>query len=99
MVSLISQILGLKSYFMFREFEAVTEIQPLPIKIDYNYYLENKEFFKLMSEDRDVLKEEIEKYLNEEIHLEYFVEDYKKLKVSKKEIGRASCRERVSSPV
>lgn len=78
MVSLISQILGLKSYFMFREFEAVTEIQPLPIKIDYNYYLENKEFFKLMSEDRDVLKEEIEKYLSEEIHLEYFVEDYKK---------------------
>ena len=44
MVSLMAQILGIKSYFMFREFEDVTEIPPLPIKIDYNYYQKIKSF-------------------------------------------------------
>ena len=69
MVSLMAQILGIKSYFMFREFEDVTEIPPLPIKIDYNYYLENKEFFNCISNNEKVEKERVEKYLNEKLEL------------------------------
>lgn len=77
MVSLMAQILGIKSYFMFREFEDVTEIPPLPIKIDYNYYLENKEFFNIFSKDEKVEKESIEKYLMEKLELGYFIEEIK----------------------
>lgn len=78
MVSLMAQILGIKSYFMFREFEDVTEIQPLPIKLDYNYYLENKEFFNKIASPTLIEKEKVEEYLNQEIELSYFVEEIKK---------------------
>ena len=77
MVSLMAQILGIKSYFMFREFEDVTEIPPLPIKIDYNYYLENKEFFNTISNNERLEKEKVEKYLNENLELSYFLEEIK----------------------
>lgn len=77
MVSLMAQILGVKSYFMFREFEDVTEIPPLPIKIDYNYYLENKEFFNILSKGRKVEKTTVEKYLIEKLELSYFIEEIK----------------------
>ena len=60
----MAQILGIKSYFMFREFEDVTEIPPLPIKIDYNYYLENKEFFNTISNNERLEKEKVEKLEN-----------------------------------
>ena len=75
MVSLMAQILGIKSYFMFREFEDVTEIPPLPIKIDYNYYLENKEFFNKIASSKPVEKTKVEEYLQQEVELSYFIED------------------------
>ncbi|WP_101473605.1 antitoxin [Fusobacterium sp.] len=78
MVSLMAQILGIKSYFMFREFEDVTEIPPLPIKLDYNYYLENKEFFNIIATTKPVEKSAVEKYLKQEVELSYFVEEIKK---------------------
>lgn len=77
MVGLMAQILGIKSYFMFREFEDVTEIPPLPIKIDYNYYLENKEFFSTIATLKPIEKEKIEKFLQEKIELSYFIEERK----------------------
>lgn len=77
MVSLMAQILGVKSYFMFREFEDVTEIPPLPIKIDYNYYLENKEFFNILAKGEKVEKSIVDKYLNEKLELSYFIEEIK----------------------
>ena len=75
MVSLMAQILGIKSYFMFREFEDVTEIPPLPIKIDYNYYLENKEFFNILSKDKKVEKTVVQNYIDEKLELSYFIEE------------------------
>lgn len=77
-VSLMAQILGVESYFMFREFEEITQIQPLPIQLDYNYYLANKEFFRILGQNQEVLKSEIQKYLDSEIHLNYFIEEIKK---------------------
>lgn len=74
-VSLMAQILGIKSYFMFREFEDVTEIPPLPIKIDYNYYLENKDFFNTIGTFTPVRREKIEKYLDQNLELSYFLEE------------------------
>lgn len=78
MVSLMAQILGVKSYFMFREFEHVTEIPPLPIKLDYNYYLENKEFFNILVKGTEIEKSLIAKYLDEKLELSYFVEEIEK---------------------
>ena len=50
---------------------------PLPIKIDYNYYLENKEFFNTISNNERLEKEKVEKYLNENLELSYFLEEIK----------------------
>lgn len=75
MVGLMAQILVIKSYFMFREFEHVTEIPPLPIKIDYNYYLENKDFFNIISTLKPIEKSKIEEFLQQKIELSYFIEE------------------------
>lgn len=74
MAGLMAQILGIKSYFMFSEFQDVTEISPLPIKLDYNYYLENREFFNTILIEKKVKKSKLQKYLDEKLELQYFIE-------------------------
>ena len=74
LVGLMAQILHLKSYFMFDEFDEVTEISPLPMKIDYDFYLENKEFFKLLDRKEKVKESEIKEILDKNPRLKNFIE-------------------------
>ncbi|MDR1835224.1 MAG: antitoxin [Fusobacteriaceae bacterium] len=73
-VGMMAQILHVRSYFMFDEFTDVTEISPFPVRIDYNYYWEHRDFFNLFQRQDYVDVEKVERYLNEDRRLQDFVE-------------------------
>ena len=73
-VGLMAQLLHLKSYFMFDELDEVTEISPLPMRIDYDFYVENKEFFRLLDRKEKIKESEIKEILVKNPSLKSFIE-------------------------
>lgn len=75
LIGLMAQILHIKSYFMFDEFDNISEISPFPLRIDYNFYWEHCEFFRLFEKNNYISPKKIEKYLGPASRLWHFVEE------------------------
>ncbi|MGF6907204.1 antitoxin [Fusobacterium sp. PH5-44] len=75
LVGLMAQLLHIKSYFMFDEFDNISEISPFPIRIDYNFYWEHSEFFEIFEKNEYVSHKKVEKYLEATSRLHYLIEE------------------------
>ena len=75
LVGLMAQILHIKSYFMFDEFDNISKIAPFPLRIDYNFYWEHCEFFRLFEKNEYISQDKLEKYLFSTSRLWQFVEE------------------------
>jgi len=82
-VGMMAQILHVRSYFMFDEFSEITEISPFPVRIDYNYYWEHREFFDTFRNTDYVPPEKVAHFLAEDTRMLDFIE---RLEINGKEM-------------
>ena len=75
LMGLMAQILHIKSYFMFDEFDSISEIAPFPLRIDYNFYWEHCEFFRSFEENEYISPDKLKEYLFPASRLSQFVEE------------------------